>query len=130
MPSPRLDVLAATWLERLRSLARAVGHFLGEFWPIVVPVLAGMAAVYLLLPRVRRYPPWWGALLGGLALVLAGGWVIRAEPSLGETVLFYSFSAVAVLSGGLLITQSNPVRAALSFALVVLSTCGLFLLQA
>src|SRR5205807_7606599 len=31
---------------------------------------------------------------------------------------------------GLLITQRNPVRAALSFALVVLSTCGLFLLQA
>ena len=30
----------------------------------------------------------------------------------------------------MLITQQNPARAALSFALVVLSTCGLFLLLA
>ena len=30
----------------------------------------------------------------------------------------------------MMITQKNPVHAALSFALVVLSTCGLFLLQA
>ncbi len=45
-------------------------------------------------------------------------------------MLFYAFSAIAVLAGGLLVTQSNPARAALSFALVVLSTCGLFLLQA
>jgi NADH:ubiquinone oxidoreductase subunit 6 (subunit J) len=37
---------------------------------------------------------------------------------------------VAIVAGGLLVTQRNPVRAALSFALVVLSTCGLFLLQA
>jgi NADH-quinone oxidoreductase subunit J len=35
-----------------------------------------------------------------------------------------------VLSGGCLVTLKNPVYAALSFALVVLSTCGLFLLQA
>src|SRR5262249_49632626 len=47
-----------------------------------------------------------------------------------ETVLFYTFSAIAIIFGTLLITQSNPARAALSFALVVLSTCGLFLLQA
>ena len=30
----------------------------------------------------------------------------------------------------MLVTQQNPARAALSFALVVLSTCGLFLLLA
>ena len=46
-----------------------------------------------------------------------------------ESVLFYSFSLLAVLAGGLMITQSNPVYAALSFALVVLATCGLFLLN-
>jgi NADH:ubiquinone oxidoreductase subunit 6 (subunit J) len=45
-------------------------------------------------------------------------------------LLFYGFSGIAVVSGGLLLTQHNPVHAALSFALVVLSTCGLFLLQA
>src|SRR5260370_39908847 len=44
-------------------------------------------------------------------------------------VLFHGLSGIAVVSGGLLVTQRNPVRAALSFALVLLSTCGLFLLQ-
>src|SRR5262249_25267800 len=47
-----------------------------------------------------------------------------------ESFLFYAFSATAITSGGLLVTQRNPARAALSFALVVLSTCGLFLLLA
>src|SRR5262249_42599342 len=47
-----------------------------------------------------------------------------------ETVLFYAFSAVAILGGALLVTHHNPVYAALAFALVVLSTCGLFLLLA
>jgi NADH:ubiquinone oxidoreductase subunit 6 (subunit J) len=47
-----------------------------------------------------------------------------------EAVLFYSFSAIAVVAGVLLVTQTNPARAALSFALVVLATCAMFLLQA
>src|SRR5207342_2757226 len=42
----------------------------------------------------------------------------------------YTFAGVAVVFGGLMIAQRNPVHAALSFAMVVLSTCGLFLLQA
>src|SRR5262249_56183228 len=45
-------------------------------------------------------------------------------------VLFYAFAALAVAGGVLLVTHHNPVYAALSFSLVVLSTCGLFLLQA
>src|SRR5439155_438322 len=47
-----------------------------------------------------------------------------------ETFLFYLFAAIAIVAGGLLVTQQNPARAALSFAIVVLATCGLFLLQA
>jgi NADH:ubiquinone oxidoreductase subunit 6 (subunit J) len=100
------------------------------FWPVLLPTAVGLAAVYLLLPRVRRYPPLWGGVLAALALILAGWLLIRTDTVLPETVLFYSFSGLAVLGGGLLITLSNPVHAALSFALVVLSTCGLFLLQA
>jgi NADH-quinone oxidoreductase subunit J len=114
----------------LGSMGRALGSFVREFWFILIPALLGLAGVYLLLPRARRYPPLWGALLGGLGLVLAGVWLIHPETRLGETILFYAFAAVAVGAGVLLITQSNPVRAALSFALVVLATCGLFLLQA
>jgi NADH:ubiquinone oxidoreductase subunit 6 (subunit J) len=65
-----------------------------------------------------------------LALVLAGIFWIGGGLTSPETLLFYGFSAIAIVSGGLLLTQHNPVHAALSFALVVLSTCGLFLLQA
>jgi NADH:ubiquinone oxidoreductase subunit 6 (subunit J) len=107
-----------------------IRHFVETFWPVLLPTVVGLAAVYLLLPRVRRYPPLWGGVLAGLGLALAGWLLIRTDTALPETVLFYSFAGIALVSGGLLITLSNPVHAALSFALVVLSTCGLFLLRA
>jgi NADH:ubiquinone oxidoreductase subunit 6 (subunit J) len=97
---------------------------------IALPLVLGLAAIYLLLPRPRPYPPLWGAAAAGLALVLGGWLLISSGIAFPENVLFYAFSAIAIAGGALLVTQRNPVRAALSFALVVLSTCGLFLLQA
>ena len=89
----------------------------------------GAAAIYLLLPR-PRLPRAWGALLG----LVGSGAGRLAHRRLGaltpESFLFYVFSAAAVGFGALLVTQRNPARAALAFALVVLSTCGLFLLLA
>jgi len=102
----------------------------GAFWPVVAPVAVGLVAVYLLLPRGRATHPLWGAALGAVALLLAGWSVVRVGAATPETILFYAFSAFAIVGGALLVTQRNPARAALSFALVVLSTCGLFLLQA
>jgi NADH:ubiquinone oxidoreductase subunit 6 (subunit J) len=99
-------------------------------FPIILPVILGAMGVYLLLPRVRPYPIFWGTGLSAMALLLAGFTLIRSGMALPENLLFYCFSAIAIVAGVLLITQRNPVHAALSFALVVLSTCGLFLLQA
>jgi NADH:ubiquinone oxidoreductase subunit 6 (subunit J) len=99
-------------------------------WSLVVTLFTGAAAVWLLLPRPRPYPWFYGAACGALALLLAAVLVVPAAGLTPEVVLFYAFSAVAILSGALLVTQHNPARAALSFALVVLSTCGLFLLLA
>src|SRR5262245_13755123 len=99
---------------------------------LILPAALGLAAVYLLLPRPQPYPRPWGAASAAVALLMAGWLVVRGAPA-GETVekvLFTLFALVAVVSGGLLVTQHNPVYAALAFALVVLSTCGLFLLQA
>jgi NADH-quinone oxidoreductase subunit J len=101
-----------------------------EWWPIVLPLLAGAAAIYLLLPRPRAYPVIWGAALGALALVLAGTFLIGVPFFTPESILFSLFSSVAIISGVLLVTQHNPARAALAFTLVVLCTCGLFLLLA
>src|SRR5580698_7743757 len=92
---------------------------------IVPPVLAGGVAVFLLLPRPNPFPRLWGAGAAALALLLTGILLVHTSLSRAETVLFYAFSAIAVLAGGSLVTQRNPAYAALSFALVVLSTCGL-----
>jgi NADH-quinone oxidoreductase subunit J len=99
-------------------------------WPVAVPLLLGGVAVYLLLPRPRSLPTIWGAALSGAALLAAGSLLVWGKAATPERFLFYVFSGIAIASGALLVTQRNPVHAALSFALVVLSTCGLFLLQA
>lgn len=105
-------------------------HFFEDYWFILLPCILGAAAIYLLLPQGRRLGPFVGGLLGAAALVTAGIYLVRTETVWVESLLFYAFSALAIIGGCLLISQSNPVHAALSFALVVLSTCGLFLLQA
>jgi NADH:ubiquinone oxidoreductase subunit 6 (subunit J) len=104
--------------------------FIGRYGAVVLPVALGFLGIYLLLPRPSRPRSLWGGLAGALALVLGGATLIHSETAFPETVLFYAFSGMAIVSGALMLAQSNPVHAALSFALVVLSTCGLFLLLA
>jgi NADH:ubiquinone oxidoreductase subunit 6 (subunit J) len=101
-------------------------------WQVLVPAALAFGGVYLLLPRPSRVP---SRITAGVALTIAGlilaGWLlVRPGFVIPETILFYAFAAVAVVAGGLLVAQRNPVYAALSFALVVLSSCGLFLLLA
>ena len=114
--------------------ARGLMPFLQENWLVLLPPVLGFIAVYLLLPQVRRAKPIWGGALAALALVLGAATLIHADTSTTETqvesLLFFAFAGIAIVGGVMMITQSNPVHSALSFALVVLSTCGLFLLQA
>jgi NADH-quinone oxidoreductase subunit J len=107
-----------------------IGQFIQEDWPLLLPVVLGFLAVYWLLPRVRRDWMVPGALAGAAALGFGGWLLIHREFATVEGVLFYAFSGIAIVGAGLMLAQHNPVRAALSFALVVLSTCGLFLLLA
>jgi NADH-quinone oxidoreductase subunit J len=107
----------------------ALAPFLRDYWLVLVPAVLGFLAVYGLLPQVRRSRPAWAALTGGAALVLTGILLLHGTGIWPETLLFYVFAAIAVLGGVLLVTQTNAVYAALSFALVVLATCGLFLLN-
>jgi NADH:ubiquinone oxidoreductase subunit 6 (subunit J) len=118
-----LQVDSKSWTGKLADL-------LAQFWPVLLTAALGCAAIYLLLPRARRYPPLWGAFAAGLALVGLGWLFWHTELVLVETLLFYAFAGLAIVFGGLMITHRNPIHAALSFAMVVLSTCGLFLLLA
>src|SRR5262249_36199679 len=104
--------------------------FLAEDWTLLLPAFFGFVGVYFLLPQGRRSRPLIGALFGGVALLLAGWFLVASVGPLPETILFYAFGGLAILGGGLMISQKNPVHAALSFALVVLATCGIFLLNA
>src|SRR5262245_5261148 len=97
---------------------------------LLLPLAIGAAAILLLLPRPRAFPAFAGALTGLVALLLAGWFFIAAVGLSIESFLFLVFSLLAIVAGGLLVTQQNPARAAISFALVVLSTCGLFMLLA
>src|SRR5437016_3106761 len=103
---------------------------LTENWAILFVCALGLVAVYALLPRPRRLPLLLGVGTAVLALVLAGWLVVRVGKLSLETFLFYLFAAITIVAGVLLVTQQHPARAALSFVLVVLATCGLFLLQA
>jgi NADH:ubiquinone oxidoreductase subunit 6 (subunit J) len=118
----------------MMSLFAQGGHwsldeFLRQHWQVLVPALLALGAVYMLLPRGKG-TPWLGGFVGGVALALAGVWWVNRTGPLPEIVLFYSFAGLGILGGGLMISRTNPVHAALSFALVILSSCGLFLLLA
>jgi NADH:ubiquinone oxidoreductase subunit 6 (subunit J) len=96
----------------------------------VVPLVLAAIALYLLLPTPRKRSVIVGALVGLGAVALAG--VLLAHGSAApwpEKLLFYIFSGLAILGAGAMLTQRNPARAAISFAMVVMNVCGLFLLQ-
>ena len=103
---------------------------LSENWPVFLPCVMGFGAIFLLLPQARRARPVWGVALSALALIFGAVVLIRTDTSIVESVLFFGFAGIAIAAGVMMISQSNPVHAALSFALVVVSTCGLFLLLA
>lgn len=103
-------------------------------WLVLTPLLAGALAIWYLLPTPQRRPVAGGALLGLIALAGVGAFLFRGlgdeNPRTVEAILFCGFAGMAILFAVLMITNRNPARAALAFAMTVLSTCGLFLLLA
>jgi NADH-quinone oxidoreductase subunit J len=99
---------------------------------LVAFLALGFAALWQLLQPARRQRL--GAAIGaGVLAFILGGWTLIYAGGAGAVepgVLFYLFAGTAVLAAASMITQRNPVYAALWFALVIISVCGLFLLQA
>ena len=103
-------------------------------WAVLFPVVMGFLSIWYLLPTPRPRQTVFGVLGGIVALIgfgvfLASG-LDRALPIRAEGFLFACFSLMAIGFAGMMITQRNPARAAMCFALVVLNVCGLFLLLA
>lgn len=103
-------------------------ELLQQNWTTLAPLATGALGVLALLPQPRRLPSVVGVGLLVVTFVLAT--LAIGSVTTVEKGLFYGFSFIAVVSGVLLVTQTQPARAALSFTLVVLATCGLFLLLA
>lgn len=130
-PFKTVIVIALALLAVLLLLPRELYRSLFvDNGPITMTLALGMLAIYLLLPRPRQFSPMWGGVAAAGALLVGGLVFLRITNISVEVALFLLFSTIAIVSGVLLVTQQNPVYAALSFAMVVLSTCGLFLLQA
>ncbi len=94
----------------------------------VVPPLLGFLTVWWLMPRAKAWPRWAGALLGLSALAAGGLTLFQPGDALSQDVLFGLFALFAIVAAVLMITNRNPVYAALWFVVVTLCVCGLFLL--
>jgi NADH-quinone oxidoreductase subunit J len=97
---------------------------------LVIPLLLGCFAVWWLMPSAKKRPRIVGVLAGLAGCVMIQGMLLPPAGDYIRSVLFFVFAAAAVISAGLMITDRNPVYSALWFALVTLSVCGLFLLNA
>jgi NADH-quinone oxidoreductase subunit J len=108
-------------------------NWVTDNWLLVAGLLLSVIGIWLLMPRAGGRAAAAGAAFSVVGIALLGATLHPAKweghSTLTETILFSVFSIAALVSAVMMITNRNPVYAALWFALVTLSTCGLFLLQ-
>ncbi|QDT55965.1 NADH-quinone oxidoreductase subunit J [Caulifigura coniformis] len=101
-----------------------------DSWQLILPLILGAAAVWWLLPTsAAARPKIVAAFLGIAAFAILAG---RLSPAMDANVSRFItalFGLSAVTAAVLMVTNRNPVYAALWFAVVTLSVCGLFLMQ-
>ena len=90
-------------------------------------VLAAIG-MWLMLPRGDRPGRWLGAVISVVSLVLFGMLGARTG-TIGSEVAFATLAAVTVIAAAATVTFRSPVYCALWFALSLLGTAGLFLMQ-
>jgi NADH-quinone oxidoreductase subunit J len=93
------------------------------------PILLGVVGYMLAAasPERNKNIPATVCLLGAIFAAWFCWW--QLEGNVIEDVLFTSFAGLMVMAGCGMQMETRPVYAALWFALVILATCGLFLMQ-
>ncbi len=113
------------------SLLTPIQQSAGQIALAALLAIVGFATL-LPQPHRRRAGVGIAALLASMIVFVT--WVYttygQPMPDVIGTVMFYLFSAGALVFGTILVVQKNPGRGAIAFAFVILSTCGLFLLLA
>jgi NADH-quinone oxidoreductase subunit J len=99
-------------------------------WGFGIATLLAALSLWLLLPRggARQWPVWIGVVSGLVSLGLFGAQFGRLG-SLPADVLFFALGGLTVASSVATISFRNPVYCAIWFALSLVGTAGLLLLQ-
>lgn len=104
-------------------------NWLATEWRLIVPLALGWLAVCGLLPREQSGSRFLSGLAGLAALGLFAAFHLPMSQDTLRDTMFYVFAAGAIISATLMITDRNPVYAALWFAVTTLAVCGLFVLN-
>lgn len=114
-----------TLLERIAACGAWCLTAEGRIW---IAAVLSVLGIWLMLPKGRCDRRSWGAFLA----VIGGGMLVSTLPSLGLiwlTGVFWVLAGVAIASGVATITSRNPVYAAIWFAVTLLATGGLLLVN-
>ena len=95
---------------------------------IIAGAITGAIALWLMLPRGMGRGRVLGALVGLVSLGLFASLLWRLG-SWGDDAVFWVLAGVTLVSAGATITFRSPVYCAVWFALSLLGTAGLFLVQ-
>jgi NADH-quinone oxidoreductase subunit J len=98
-------------------------------WLLIASLTLTGLGVWWLMPSSWPRSRGGGVFFAVIGCGLLASRLHVATGPLTESILFWIFASAALVCAVLMITSRNPVYGALWFALVTLSTCGLFLLQ-
>jgi NADH-quinone oxidoreductase subunit J len=98
-------------------------------YQVILPSVLGALAVWWMMPGSSIRPRIVGALIGIAGLVVLAGSFTPHDDAPVQQLMTGLFGVSALAAAVLMITNHNPVYAALWFAVVTLSVCGLFLMQ-
>jgi NADH-quinone oxidoreductase subunit J len=104
-------------------------EWFADHWMLMLALLLSAAGVWWLMPRARMHSRPVGLCVALVGCGLMAASFHTASGPLLDSILFWFLATMAIGCAVLMIASRNPVYSALWFALVTLSTCGMFIQQ-